>query len=40
MKAFVIALAVAVGMGVVAYTVLESNQISTAAKYTTSSVRN
>jgi hypothetical protein len=40
MKPFIAAIVVAVGMAVLAAMVLEGSQMSTAAKYTTSAVRN
>jgi uncharacterized membrane protein YoaK (UPF0700 family) len=40
MKAFLVAIIVAVGMGVVAASVLEGGQLSVSQKYSTSNVRN
>jgi hypothetical protein len=40
MKAFLAAIIVAVGMGVVAASVLEGNQMTVGQKYSTNSVRN
>jgi uncharacterized membrane protein YoaK (UPF0700 family) len=40
MKAFLVAIVVAVGMGVVAASVLESSQMTVGQKYATGNVRN